>query len=895
MSTATRTCPSCVAALPADAVFCHKCGTATPMEIVAATGEVHAGDVQEIEEAARRSALQQALGENYDVRRLLGRGGFAEVYVAWDKRLKREIAVKTIRGDLVVNDSLLERFQREAEAVAKLRHPNIVPIYAVGESNGIAYFTMPLIEGQSLADVIGRDGRVPLDETIRIMREAAMALHAAHRIGLVHRDIKPENIMLEGPERSAIVMDFGIAKTEGSEGKGLTGTGMLVGTPQYMSPEQAVGERSLGAGSDQYSLAMVGYRMLTGRLPFESDSIQTLIFKTVTSVPPLATEVAPDVPRAISDVLAKALSKRSEDRYESMAAFATALGQTQSGAARIGTTSGSFRSTQPNLAARVQSSREAMPTVRHPLVWVAIVATIGGLLAGTRTKSPAGVALAANRAEAVFAARNFLKERGVASPGAADPSFSTRDAVLEYLQRTLTSDSTEKRAATDAPVWRWSIDFGKITSDSDWTIDVGPDNRIVGFRHRILDSAQGPTISHDSARVLAEHEIEARGWTRAAIEPTRDSTITRKHRVDHLFRWRKKADAIAWKGSDSAYVEIRAGVNGAAVTDYSIALKTPDSYQTDTNPKTPFQFISAIGITILVVMGLFAFVFLTTRQRVDELQWKMGARILAAACVCLVPAAIPAISAASSGTSAALLTLLFSTIGFGFLLACGLLVTVISESLAAQENPKSVLGLDELSRARSLPPEAIASTVWGYMLAGIAVGAMTLLRLAASTLFGDRFVGGTVNSVFGFTWPSVYVLVMLGASMIGVFVVLYLIAVSARWKLTAPLAMYVPALLTSLIMIVKGHTGSVLVNTVFLFLVGYAAWKHGVVAGIIVLWVPDAIDAAFTLIRAPGADTMTAGVFTIAVLFIPLVAALIARPRMFGAAVQRTSTEVRTL
>ena len=154
MSTATRTCPSCVATLPADAGFCHKCGTATPMEIVAATGEIHAGDTLVVEEAARRKALQDALGDNYEVRRLLGRGGFAEVYVAWDRRLKREIAVKTIRGDLVVNDTLLERFQREAEAVAKLRHPNIVPIYAVGETNGVAYFTMPLIEGESLADLI---------------------------------------------------------------------------------------------------------------------------------------------------------------------------------------------------------------------------------------------------------------------------------------------------------------------------------------------------------------------------------------------------------------------------------------------------------------------------------------------------------------------------------------------------------------------------------------------------------------------------------------------------------------------------------------------------------------------------------------------------------------------
>ena len=879
MSTATRTCPSCVATLPTDAVFCHKCGSATPMEIVAATGEIHAGDTFVVEEAARRAALQDALGDNYEVRRLLGRGGFAEVYVAWDRRLKREIAVKTIRGDLVVNDTLLERFQREAEAVAKLRHPNIVPIYAVGEANGVAYFTMPLIEGESLADLIEREGRVPVEDAVRIVREASGALHGAHRIGLVHRDIKPENIMLEGPERSAIVMDFGIAKTEGSEGKGLTGTGMLVGTPQYMSPEQAVGERSLDARSDQYSLAMVGYRMLTGRLPFESESIQTLIFKTVTSVPPLAIDIAPDIPREISEVLAKALAKRSEDRYETMAAFSTALGQAQGGGARIGATSGSFRSALPALAVRVKAARAAIPSLRNPLVGLAVVAAIAGLFLQGKVKSRVGVALAANRAEAVFAAKTFLRDRRVAVDPDVDPTFDTRAPVLGYLARTISADSIDRRAATDALVWRWVMAFGK-TRDSSWIVEVGPENRIVGFRYKLVDSSQAPSISHDSARKLAEGEVVSRGWPLATLEPVRDSTVTRKHRVDHLFRWRKKSGAIAWRGTDSAYVEIRAGVSGAAVTDYSSTLHTPDSYATATASKLPLQIITTLGITLTVVVALFAFALAVSRQRVDELQWKSTARVLGFAALCIAPAAWPSLAGAFVGSSSAMVTLLVSVITAGFFAACALVVAVVAESLASETNPSVVQGLGELSRGRSLPPEAISSTLWGYVVAGLGLGVTALVQYLSKGVLGDPSSLGSVNSIFGFPWPAVLGLVMFGVAIVTAYVVVYVIALFAGWRPTSRIAVWVPVILVVAMTASKAHPGTTLNATVTVALVAWATWRFGFLAGVMTMWLPDMIDSAWTLLRAPGGETMTAGVISMLMAFIPLVIVLMGRRRV---------------
>jgi eukaryotic-like serine/threonine-protein kinase len=250
------TCPSCGEPIPDKARFCPSCGHATPASVDARTGQVVPAAKAVAEEGGdHRARLQEALGDGLKIRRLLGRGGFAEVWAAFDVRLKREVAVKTLRYDLVISDSLLERFQREAEAVAKLRHPNIIPIYEVGEGKGVAYFVMPMIEGESLGEALDREGTLSIDEACRVLREVAGALAAAHRAGIVHRDVKPDNIMLEGPERRPIVMDFGIAKASSSTDAKLTGTGMALGTPRYMSPEQASGDKDLSPRSDQYALA----------------------------------------------------------------------------------------------------------------------------------------------------------------------------------------------------------------------------------------------------------------------------------------------------------------------------------------------------------------------------------------------------------------------------------------------------------------------------------------------------------------------------------------------------------------------------------------------------------------------------------------------------------------
>ncbi len=311
------------------ASFCYVCGTATPTGVDRATGQrlvLGASAGISPDDLLRR--LQRALGPGYEIEERVGAGGFAVVYRVRDLRLKRDLAVKVLRPDLGLSPDMLQRFRREAETVAALRHANIVPIYDVGEAEGIAFLIMPLIAGESLRATLEREGAMPPATAARILREAASGLAAAHDAGVIHRDIKPENIMLEGPGRHALLMDFGIAKAVSPDEGGdpaLTGTGIIIGTPQYMSPEQATGERSLDPRTDQYSLGVVAYRMVSGALPFRGDSTRAVLYQQMVADPePLAQHV-PEIPTALATAIQRAMAKDPADRFPSMRDFAAAL------------------------------------------------------------------------------------------------------------------------------------------------------------------------------------------------------------------------------------------------------------------------------------------------------------------------------------------------------------------------------------------------------------------------------------------------------------------------------------------------------------------------------------------------------------------------------------------
>jgi len=321
---AVRSCSSCGNALADGALFCPSCGAATPTEISRETDLPHRATATEFGVDEQRRRVQNALGESFQVLHLLGQGGFAEVWAATDLRLKRQVAVKVLRGDLVISSALSERFRREAEAVAKLRHPNIVPIYQVGEGAGLSFYVMPLIEGESLRHRM-EQGPLPIEEVRRILQEVAGALSVAHKAGIIHRDIKPDNIMLEGEEARPVVMDFGIAKALSEGEAGLTGTGMIVGTPHYMSPEQASGEKTVDSRSDIYSLGVVGYQMVAGHLPFEGGSAQEVLVKQIAARPKPLDAARPDTPVELAAAVMKCLKKEPAERWNTAGELAAAV------------------------------------------------------------------------------------------------------------------------------------------------------------------------------------------------------------------------------------------------------------------------------------------------------------------------------------------------------------------------------------------------------------------------------------------------------------------------------------------------------------------------------------------------------------------------------------------
>ncbi len=269
--------------------------------------------------------LAEAFGGAYTLETEIGRGGMGIVYRAHDERLKRTVAIKVLPPELAFRRDIRARFVREAETAARLSHPNIVPIHAVGEANDLVYFVMGYVDGESLGLRLKRRGQLSVEETRRIMRETSDALAAAHQQGVIHRDVKPDNILLEGTRGRVMVTDFGIAKALSAEGGTLTDTGIAIGTPAFMSPEQAAGERVIDGRSDLYSLGVVAFQMLTGELPFNSPTVPGLLMKQISAPPTPVDRLRPDTPRDLALTVMRCLEKDPEDRWPTADSLRRAL------------------------------------------------------------------------------------------------------------------------------------------------------------------------------------------------------------------------------------------------------------------------------------------------------------------------------------------------------------------------------------------------------------------------------------------------------------------------------------------------------------------------------------------------------------------------------------------
>jgi eukaryotic-like serine/threonine-protein kinase len=269
------------------------------------------------------SRLAAALSDRYRLERELGQGGMATVYLAADLKHDRKVAIKVLRPEVAAALGA-ERFLREITTTANLRHPHILPLYDSGEVDGFLYYVMPYVEGESLRDRLEREKQLPLDDALRIAREVADALSYAHSRGVIHRDIKPENILLESGH--AVVADFGIARALDAAGAAsLTETGLAIGTPRYMSPEQAAGEKGLDGRSDLYSLACVVYEMLGGQPPFTGPTVESVVHQHLAVEAAPVTNLRPAVPATVAAALQRALAKQPADRFNPVAQFADVL------------------------------------------------------------------------------------------------------------------------------------------------------------------------------------------------------------------------------------------------------------------------------------------------------------------------------------------------------------------------------------------------------------------------------------------------------------------------------------------------------------------------------------------------------------------------------------------
>jgi hypothetical protein len=361
-----------------------------------------------------RSTLAELLGARYVVERELGAGGMATVFLAHDSKHDRDVAIKVLHPEL---GAVLgaDRFLSEIRTTARLQHPHILPLLDSGDAGGLLYYVMPLVTGETLRTRLERERQLPVADAVLITREVADALGYAHGLGVIHRDIKPENILLQGGH--ALVADFGIAlAVQSAGGARMTQTGLSLGTPQYMSPEQAMGERTIDARSDIYALGVVTYEMLTGQPPFTGSTVQAIVARVMTEKPaPIAT-IRDTVPPHVEHAVVKALAKLPADRFATAAAFSSALDAHSTFASDLAATAGS----------RAHPPRSVWNRVRDPLavasVAVALVVTAAAGRLWSRTASDAP--LPVTRFELVFP-DSVVAVPDTPIPGAISPDGST--------------------------------------------------------------------------------------------------------------------------------------------------------------------------------------------------------------------------------------------------------------------------------------------------------------------------------------------------------------------------------------------------------------------------------------------------------------------------------------
>jgi serine/threonine protein kinase len=400
---------------------CPKCGAG-----------VSGGGSPAAQNERMRARLQESIGDGYKLFELLGRGGMGIVYRAREVALDRDVALKVLALDPILAPDAYTRFEREAKVAARLDHPHIVPIFAVGQRQNVAFYTMRLVRGGSLEDLIGSGKQLSLDHVVKLLKEVAAALDHAHRQGIVHRDIKPANVLL-GESGHAMVADFGIAKALSNTDSGATGTG-IIGSPGYMSPEQWRGSEIDGR-ADQYSLGIVAYEMLTGRRPFETPQVQDLLRMHLSAEMPPLSHARTGLPDGVDEALRRALSKDPAQRFSTVTAFVDALAGLRPVNAGV-----------TQRGPRFEKSPAPPPkrSLAGALVPIVLVAAVGAAFSFPQTRDPIMLALQ----PAIVSVEGMAGVRDV-EPSTPD-SIAVRDSIALAAQLALHDSLANAASAISA-------------------------------------------------------------------------------------------------------------------------------------------------------------------------------------------------------------------------------------------------------------------------------------------------------------------------------------------------------------------------------------------------------------------------------------------------------------
>ncbi len=427
--------------------------------------------------------LRAALRDQYTIERELGRGGMGVVYLARDVRLERPVALKVLPAQVAKEAETRERFLREARTAAQLSHPNIAPIYRADEIDGMAFFAMGYVDGETFADRIRDRGPLGPAEVVRILREVAWALAYAHARGIVHRDVKPENILLDRASGRAVVTDFGIART--TFDPAITQAGYVLGSVHYMSPEQCAGD-TLDGRSDLYALGVAGFFALSGRLPFDGESPQAIIVAHATRNPPALRSYAPDVPSSLADVIDGCLRKNPDDRFPTGEALAEAL----------------TKALEDAPAAAGPAGREVLNTSQAESVWrraAQLQADAAARLesrvrdTGIGAESRALLAFDPNDPDAApstseRAARTDGFRATDVEAAALEAGISQRYVALAMAE--LRSSATSQQLATESPAWQEAV-ATRLLGTTQRSLAV---SRAFRFAPRVVLAALGRSL-----------------------------------------------------------------------------------------------------------------------------------------------------------------------------------------------------------------------------------------------------------------------------------------------------------------------------------------------------------------------------------------------------------------